>query len=136
MEKKTRVGMLVYTFGYQGRDPRELLTLCKRKDAVVVDVRYSPRSRNPRWNRRMLEKVLGERYVWIREFGNKNYATGGRIKLVDFAAGVEKLNGLQYNCCILLCQEADPDKCHRKVVARMLNRQGFVYLGELKGKAR
>jgi len=52
----------LYTFGYSGRSPHHLRALAEALDAVVVDIRFRPRSRIPDWNAGRLQKLLGDRY--------------------------------------------------------------------------
>lgn len=37
----------LYTFGYTGKSPDELRALAAQLDALVADIRFSPRSRVP-----------------------------------------------------------------------------------------
>ena len=71
----------LYTFGYGGRRPDQLRTLAVRLDGVLVDIRFSPRSRIPDWSAGRLRKVLGERYRHLPALGNRNYK-GGPIHCV------------------------------------------------------
>ena len=64
----------LYTFGYSDRRPDQLRTLAERLDGVVVDIRFSPRSRIPAWTGGRLRKLLGERYRHLLALGNQNYS--------------------------------------------------------------
>ena len=124
---------LVYTFGYRGRDPQELLMLAKRHKAAVIDVRYSPRSWDRRWGKRALKRLLKKQYIWIKEFGNANRTGEGDAEIVDFDACVKKLQKLCYPSYILLCEEVDPAECHRALIAKRLDEYvlGFDYKGDM-----
>jgi uncharacterized protein (DUF488 family) len=76
----------LYTFGYSGRRPDQLRTLAERLRSVVVDIRFSPRSRIPPWTDGRLRKVLGKRYRHLPALGNRNYK-GGPIEFVDLQTG-------------------------------------------------
>ena len=114
--------MLIYTFGYTGQSLEFLRTVGDQVDGCVVDVRYSPRSRNPTWTRKRLQEALGDRYAWIKGFGNINYRTGGPIALSDFDEGFNDLQPVLASGRnpVLLCACGDPAGCHRMEVARLL----------------
>jgi uncharacterized protein (DUF488 family) len=95
-----------------------------RLDAILVDVRMVPRTRwQPQWNATVLRARLGDRYVWLREFGNRNYkGTFEQIEIADFPAGEKRLREIVApgKAVVLLCGCRDVNVCHRKVVAELL----------------
>lgn len=141
--------MTIYTLGYSGWKIEDVEAVLDRLDAVLVDVRMVPRSRIPTWNVGVLGRRFGPastgsaqgRYLWLREFGNRNYK-GGPIDIVDFPAGQAKL--AEITAChgdlsrrsaaeteaprsrtsgraiVLLCGCADVKVCHRKLLAEWL----------------
>lgn len=110
----------LYTFGYSGRLPHELLALAEYLDAVVVDIRFSPRSRIPDWTAGRLTKLLGERYRHLPALGNRNYK-GGPIEFVDLAEGVVMVGELlRKRPVILLCACAEVQRCHRLPAAEAI----------------
>jgi len=113
----------VYTFGYGGRSVDELLELAEQLDAVIFDVRYSPRSRAPQWNRNQLEAIFGESYCHVQAFGNANYR-GGPIQIVSYEAGKAAIEASERNV-ILMCVCKDVRSCHRTVIGERLRRDGF-----------
>ena len=113
----------VYTLGYSGRKPAEILQIAEGLDAVVFDVRFSPRSRVPHWSRKRLTELLGDRYLHIRALGNRNYR-GGPIELEDFPAGLELIQDSE-RPVILMCACKDPAICHRSTIADMLRGVGL-----------
>lgn len=86
----------IYTLGYSGWKIEEIEATLTRLDAVLVDVRMIPRSRwAPQWNGTALHNRLGDRYVWLKEFGNRNYkGTFDQIEIADFPAGEQRLREL------------------------------------------
>jgi uncharacterized protein (DUF488 family) len=119
--------MTIYTIGYSGWKIEDVETVLERLDAILVDVRMVPRTRwTPLWNGSVLHDRLGDRYVWLREFGNKNYkGTFEQIKIVDFPAGEQRLRELlakdaSGKAVVLMCGCRDVNVCHRKIVAEML----------------
>jgi uncharacterized protein (DUF488 family) len=110
----------LYTFGYSGRMPHELQTLAEHLAAVVVDIRFSPRSRSPDWTTGRLATLLGERYRHLPALGNRNYK-GGPVEFVDLAAGVVEIGQLlKQRPIILLCGCADVQRCHRRPAAEAI----------------
>lgn len=117
-----------YLTGYTGkptRTPAQLKQLAETLDAVVVDSRYSPQSRVPHWTRYALSRVLGNLYLWVRDFGNQAYKEG-YIKLVDPASGLDLLNNHTADTFIILCACADGESCHRKQVGEYLAVHGWT----------
>lgn len=111
----------LYTFGYQKQHPQTLYDHLKRLGAVLVDIRYSPHSRNPVWNGGNLSIVLGNRYVYLRSLGNVNYNSEEGIRIADIETGGAKVAAMmQVAPVILLCVCPNPETCHRKVVADAL----------------
>ena len=112
--------MVIYTAGYlAGWKPEALVAKAKRLKALVVDVRLVPLSRVAGFSEVDLKHAMGDSYIWLREWGNLNYRSGGPVQLGDFEGGLAKLGGRAENV-ILLCACRDVNVCHRKVVAEKL----------------
>ena len=109
------------TLGYQtAKTPEVLLATAKKYGALVADIRFMPRSRDPRWNKNALVKLLGDRYVHVHAFGNKNYK-GGPIEFVDPDRGTVQIGELLVKSnVILLCTCWDIATCHRKPAAELV----------------
>jgi len=117
----------VYGVGYSKKQPADILRLAMQLDAIVYDVRYSPRSRRPEWSRKRLTEALGDRYQHTPQFGNANYKVkGGPIEIKDFAAGLAMVRASD-KPVILMCVCGDPNKCHRTVVGRLLRQYAIQY---------
>ena len=116
--------MTIYTLGYSGWRIEDVEAVLERLAAILVDVRMVPRSRwAPLWNGSVLHNRLGDRYVWLREFGNRNYkGTFEQIEIADFPAGEKRLREIAApgKAAVLLCGCRDVNVRHRKVVAEML----------------
>jgi uncharacterized protein (DUF488 family) len=123
----SRIGTL-YTLGYADPDAaKHLECLMEQSQSILVDIRYSPRSRwFPRWNRSALTAAYGHRYIWDRRLGNINYDLQRRKFGIQLAEGhidaVQKAAEilLQGTSLILLCACKDAQKCHRVVVAKLI----------------
>jgi uncharacterized protein (DUF488 family) len=120
----------IHTFGYSGHDPSDLARRLEETGATLIDIRYSPRSRNPVWSRKRLEEAFGERYVHCPELGNRNYRNGGPVEIADYEAGRDLLKGIP-GPVLLMCACKDPKVCHRTVVAEQLRNDGMAVEAEM-----
>lgn len=112
---------ILYTLGYTGIEPSQLLSLAQQQRAIVLDVRYSPRSRVPQWNGMELARLFGQRYEHLPALGNVNYKSGGPIEINMPTVGVQQVVSiLTGQSVILLCVCPDVETCHRKIVAEMV----------------
>lgn len=115
--------------GYTGkrtRTPVQLLQLATNLDAVVVDSRYNPASRwATHWNRVPMQNALGDRYLWLNDFGNSAYKEGA-IKLVNPPRGLAYLDSVGITRAIILCACADGATCHRTQVGWYLAANGWT----------
>ena len=116
----------IYAFGYTGRHLSTIAESLAKADAMLLDIRYSPRSRAPMWNRKNLESVLGDRYLWAGDtLGNRLYRTDD-IEIVDLSAGLELIVSLAAKRPVaLMCVCASLDGCHRAVITRALVAKGY-----------
>lgn len=115
---------MIYLAGYTGHKPDALARRAQALDAVVVDIRFAPRSRVPHWNKAPLERLLGDRYRWVHAFGNANYK-GGPISLVDPDRGADIVSRMaDRQNVILLCACAETQYCHREEVGELMRRAG------------
>ena len=111
----------LYTLGYTGIKPAQLLAKAIELDAIVLDTRYSPRSRVLQWNGMELARVLGQHYQHAPALGNINYKSGGAIEINMPRVGTQQVvSMLVTRSVILLCACPDVSTCHRRVVAEMV----------------
>jgi uncharacterized protein (DUF488 family) len=111
----------LYTLGYTGIKPAQLLAKAIELQAIVIDTRYSPRSRTPQWNGMELARLLGQRYQHLPALGNVNYKTAGPIEINLPKVGTQQMISiLNDQAAILLCACPDVSTCHRKIVAEMV----------------
>lgn len=108
----------LYTFGYAKATVDDLQKLVQDKDWWLVDVRMNPRSRQAQWNMKALQGRIGENYLHVPAFGNKNYKSGGEIELADPDEGLRVVSELLASKpVILMCACATVQNCHRRVAA-------------------
>ena len=114
--------------GYTGkptRTPAQLLQLAINLDAVVVDSRFHPASRwATHWSRIPLGNAIGDRCLWLQEFGNSLYRQR-KIKLYNPRAGLAHLDTVGITRAIILCACADGETCHRTQVGWFLAAHGW-----------
>lgn len=117
----------VYAFGYTGRQLSTIVEAVTRDDGVLVDIRFSPRSRAPMWNRRNLEAALGDRYVWAGEtLGNRLYRTDS-IAIVDLVLGLDLAeHEAARHPVFLMCVCPRPAGCHRTIITEAMRERGFT----------
>jgi uncharacterized protein (DUF488 family) len=131
-------GERVYTFGYAPARPAALRGHVAALSAVVVDVRLRPWSLHPAWREDAPRRGLPPgRYLHEPGFGDLNRRPGGPVRLADPEAAFGRV-GLVLVAApvILLCACADPRRCHRTAVARLLEaRLGLPFVHLPRGRA-
>lgn len=111
----------LFTFGYSARDFAEFRSQIARLDALVVDIRLSPRSRWREWTREHLEGALTTAYAHMGEFGNANYRSSGPVSLIAPERGIARVEALTLGRpLVLLCACTRRNGCHRSDVAGIL----------------
>jgi hypothetical protein len=113
----------IYTSGYlAGWTPETLKTTCEELGALLLDIRYSPHSRRPEWDRAALRNLFGQvRYRHEPALGNRNYNNGKEIALAAPEHAVDRLRvALKYTPVVLLCACREATACHRSVAAAFL----------------
>jgi uncharacterized protein (DUF488 family) len=111
--------------GYHGRTLDELQAIVAQLDAVLVDIRYAPHSWNPVFRKAALAAAFGDRYVYVRALGNRNFNSDAPPDLVDYDAGREVLAALG-RPALVMCMCRDAATCHRTEVLRRLAADGFT----------
>lgn len=126
-------GEVIYTLGTSDRSAEEFLRLLRGFGIqVVVDVRRFPSSRYEHFRGEELERLVeggGMSYVYLgRELGG--YRKVGYEYYVGsegFREGLGRLQRLARGRRVaVLCAERLPWRCHRRFIARELEREGFT----------
>jgi uncharacterized protein (DUF488 family) len=129
----------LYTVGHSTRPLAELVAICKAHGVEgLADVRRFPGSRrSPHFARPSLEQTLpahGLRYLWIPELGGRRRRAPGAPpsawRVAAFAAYAEYMNGPEFRAgfdrllgamaggaTAVMCAEASPYRCHRRLIA-------------------
>jgi uncharacterized protein (DUF488 family) len=119
------LGRYLYTFGYSGRTTNEAALVRPVLNAVLVDVRYRPYSKEAGWSRRDLQRLLSrDDYRWLEAFGNVNYKgeEGPQVVLRNPTKGLAVLRSI-YEAgenAVLMCACPNYARCHRRDVAELV----------------
>jgi uncharacterized protein (DUF488 family) len=142
----------IWTIGYERLLPPELVAELEAASVErVIDVRYRPQSRRPGMSRTRLSELLGTRGIayehrkalgtppdlrWLFHAGRLQEAAAAYREHVE-EASPDALDALASELdagprTALLCLEADPGACHRRVVTDALRaRRGDVEVVDL-----
>ena len=133
----------LYTIGYERLLPPELINeLTVAGVARLIDVRYRPQSRRPGMSKTRLGELLGDHGIayehrkplgtppdirWLYRSGRAEEARVAFLEHVERTAS-EELDALARELdrapvTVLMCLEADPAGCHRRVLAEALVRR-------------
>lgn len=133
----------IFTVGHSTREFNDVLTMLRRNEVTsLVDVRRFPGSRlSPQWNQSSIIEALPDdiEYRWIQRLGGRRYTSTGvqsendawRVKAFrdyadymasdDFRAGLDELLELATDHRpAIMCSEAVPWRCHRRLIADAL----------------
>jgi uncharacterized protein (DUF488 family) len=97
----------------------------------VADVRSFPKSELEHFTRENLSKTLEENgidYRWLgRELGGlRKGGYDAYVLTEDFTRGIDMLESIaSEKLTVIICAERFPWKCHRKWIARELQRRGW-----------
>lgn len=126
-----------FTIGYEGKTVDRFMRQLEVAGVNrVVDVRALPLSRRRGFSKTALSEALaskGIEYVHLRQAGNPYRAEKDDIRkcLALYAAYLDATPGvvadveavLDGHRAALLCFEADPDECHRSIIAKRLTQR-------------
>jgi uncharacterized protein (DUF488 family) len=137
-------GPTLYTIGYERLLPPELVSeLLHAGVTRLLDVRYRPQSRRPGMSKTRLGQLLGDHGIayehrkalgtppdirWLFHHGRTEQARAAFLEHIEASAAGE-LDALAEElvggapATALLCLEAEPAECHRRVVAEALVRR-------------
>ncbi|RYX83947.1 DUF488 family protein [bacterium] len=115
----------VFTCGYGNKPVRSLILAARQLDAMVIDIRHSPRSKNPGYDQKDLIQSLDSRYHHLPQLGNTNYGGKGAIQLANPQNGIQRVLEMAHaRPLILMCGCGQRDSCHRALVADLLYDRG------------
>jgi len=123
----------IFSFGHSTRKLEDFIAILKKNRVeLVADVRRFPGSRKYPWFcRESLETSLkdnGIGYIWLGESlgGFRKGGYEAHTETGEFREGIEKLESLALaNRVSFMCAEAFEGRCHRKHIARELEKRGW-----------
>lgn len=111
----------LYTLGYTGHLPADVVAMVQATGALLVDVRFAPYSRwQPAWNERALGAVLGEDYVHVKALGNENYKGEGIVLHRPTEGVAYVVNRLHERDVVIMCACKHVETCHRRDVSALV----------------
>lgn len=129
MKKSTKT---IYTLGTDRRTEEDFIEILHAYEIrALIDVRRFPRSKIPIFNKEKLESLLAQEGIEYHFLGDElgGFRKGGYISYIiteDFNKGIEKVESIaNSNITVIICAERFPWKCHRKWIAKELNRKGW-----------
>lgn len=145
------VGPRVFTVGHSTRGFDEVIAMLRSNEVThLVDVRSFPSSgKYPQWNQSVIEEAMppGIGYRWIRDLGGRRHTRAGSISpndawrvkafrdYADYMATAKFNSGLAELIRIanesvpaIMCSEAVPWRCHRRLITDALIISGVEVL--------
>ncbi len=125
----------LFTFGYLSSRAERIITELIALKIPVVDVRFSPVSRNWRYTQAAMQRRDGILYHHIVELGNELYKealsashTEPHIKLHAPETGLARLGAIldEHGRAAIFCACSNKTKCHRIAVAQLAQEQLHV----------
>lgn len=133
----------VFTIGHSTREFDEVIRMLRSNHVTtLVDVRSFPSSRAfPQWNQGAIVDSLPPDigYAWIQDLGGRRHTPVGSISVNDrwrvkafrdyadymatptFEAGLEELLHIaEHSTPVIMCSEAVPWRCHRRLITDAL----------------
>ena len=109
----------LFTVGYASWSIEEIEALLHKRQAILIDIRSSPRSNKPGFDGRTLADRFGDRYRHMPALGIVNHRNPDLpVILRDEELGLKGLTRfLEETNVIIICGCRDLEKCHRFTVA-------------------
>jgi uncharacterized protein (DUF488 family) len=116
---------MLYDIGYGNRGYKNIERVMEILSIdILVDVRMRPYCRyNTSLNTNSLKELLGDRYLWVREFGGDKKIGSDENK--DTLKQLFNWSEREDKNILLMCCEADYRRCHRSEIVGYLKNIGL-----------
>ncbi|MFZ5907321.1 MAG: DUF488 family protein [Nitrospirota bacterium] len=122
----------IFTLGTDLRSEEDFTEILFAYDiGAVIDVRSFPKSRIPLFTRENLQALLQREGIAYHFLGKElgGFRKGGYVTYAstpDFSRGIDLLESLAgLKPSVIICAEKFPWKCHRRWIARELQKRGW-----------
>ena len=129
MKKRT---LTIFSIGHSNRTLDEFLGILKKYSIeLVVDVRRFPTSKWEWFKKENLREALNKRSISYEHLGDLlgGFRKGGyerHMRTEEFKRGLKQVKELARNRSVaIMCSEKIVFKCHRRFIARSLQRRGI-----------
>ncbi|NWF76818.1 MAG: DUF488 domain-containing protein [Nitrospirae bacterium] len=123
----------IYTLGTDRRTEEDFIEiLLAYSIQSLIDVRSFPRSRITIYIKENLENLLIQQGIDYHYLGKElgGFRKGGYVSYIitdEFIKGIELLESIaEQKNSVIICAEKFPWKCHRRWIARELQKRGWI----------
>lgn len=123
----------IYTLGTDRRTEEDFVEILLAYNIQsLIDVRSFPRSRIPIYIKKNLENLLIQEGIDYHYLGKElgGFRKGGYVSYIitdEFIKGIELLESIaEQKNSVIVCAEKLPWKCHRRWIARELQKRGWI----------
>jgi len=114
----------VYTTSFTDKDITQLPALLNSLDAVLIDIRFAPTSKQVQWQKDYLRLLLKNKYLNVSHLGNRSSKESGKLSIQNLNLGIKIITELKTNL-LLMCECRRKEYCHRQLISQKLEEQGI-----------
>ncbi len=123
-ESDREVPQRIYTTGYTDRDIALLPALLTSLDAILIDIRFTPISKQLQWQKDYLRLLLKDKYLHVSYLGNRSSKESGKQSIQNISLGIKIITELKKNL-LIMCECERIEACHRQEISRRLSEKGI-----------
>ncbi len=123
-ESERELPQRIYTTGYTDRDIALLPALLTTLDAILIDIRFTPTSKQLQWQKDYLRLLLKDKYLHVSHLGNRSSKESGKQSIQNINLGIKIITELKTNL-LIMCECQRIEACHRQEISRRLSEKGI-----------
>ena len=123
-ESERELPQRIYTTGFTDRDIALLPALLKSLDAILIDIRFTPTSKQVQWQKDYLRLLLRNKYLHVPHLGNRSSKESGKQAIQNTILSIKIITELKTNL-LLMCECQRIEDCHRQEISRRLSERGI-----------